>query len=100
MLVRIRVIERGLPYNSRKNTHISGWSMGRQETKTEFLAKYRYPRNQFRRGLLRSGIALASKLLIDYKVYGTENLPKKGPLLIVGNHFHFLDTIGPIHSTK
>ena len=74
--------------------------MGRQETKTEFLAKYRYPRNQFRLGLLRGGIALASKLLIDYKVYGTENLPKKGPLLIVGNHFHFLDTIGPIHSTK
>lgn len=74
--------------------------MGRQETKTEYLVKYRYPRNQFRRGLLRGGIALLAKILVDYEVFGTENLPRKGPLLIVGNHFHFLDTIGPIHTTK
>ena len=74
--------------------------MGRQETKSEYLVKYRYPRHQFRRGLLRGGIALAVKLLVDYQIFGTENLPKKGPLLIVGNHFHFLDTIGPIQSTK
>ena len=74
--------------------------MGRQETKNEYLAKYRYPRNQFRRGFLRGGIAVAVKLILDYKVYGTENLPEKGPLLIVGNHFHFLDTSGPIHTTK
>ena len=74
--------------------------MGRQETKNEYLAKYRYPRNQFRRGFLRGGIAVAVKLILDYKVYGVENLPEKGPLLIVGNHFHFLDTIGPIHTTK
>jgi 1-acyl-sn-glycerol-3-phosphate acyltransferase len=74
--------------------------MGRQETKTEYLDKYRYPRHQFRRGFLRSGIALLVKILVDYQIYGKENLPKKGPLLIVGNHFHFLDTIGPIHSTK
>ena len=74
--------------------------MGRQETKSDYLVKYRYPRNQFRRGLLRGGIAFLARILVDYKIFGTENLPKKGPLLIVGNHFHFLDTIGPIHSTK
>jgi 1-acyl-sn-glycerol-3-phosphate acyltransferase len=74
--------------------------MSRQEAKSEYLAKYRYPRNQFLRGLLRGGIGFLAKILTDYKVYGTENLPKKGPLLIVGNHFHFLDSIGPIHSTK
>ena len=74
--------------------------MGRQQTKNEYLRKYHYPRNQFRRGVLRTGIALAAKLLVDYEVYGTENLPKKGPLLIVGNHFHFLDTIGLIHTTR
>jgi len=49
---------------------------------------------------LRGGIAFLARILVDYKIFGTENLPKKGPLLIVGNHFHFLDTIGPIHSTK
>ena len=74
--------------------------MGRQAIKSDYLVKYRYPRNQFRRSLLRAGIAGAVKLLVDYKIFGTENLPKKGPLLIVGNHFHFLDTIGPIHTTK
>lgn len=74
--------------------------MGRQKAKTEYLFKYRYPRNQFRRGFLRGGIAFLAKILVDYKIFGTENLPKKGPLLVVGNHFHFLDTIGPIYSTK
>ena len=74
--------------------------MGRQATKTEYLVKYRYPRNKFRRGFLRGGINILAKILADYKIYGAENLPEKGPLLIVGNHFHFLDTIGPIHSTR
>ncbi len=74
--------------------------MGRQETKSEYLNKYRYPRHQFRRGVLRGGINLLAKILVDYEVHGTENLPRRGPLLIVGNHFHFLDSIGPIHSTK
>ena len=74
--------------------------MGRHETKKEYLVKYRYPRHQFRRGFLRGGINFLAKIIVDYEVFGTENLPKKGPLLIVGNHFHFLDTIGPIHSTR
>ena len=74
--------------------------MGRKDSKSEYLSKYRYPRNQFRRGFLRGGINLLAKILSDYEIYGKENLPKNGPLLIVGNHFHFLDTIGPIHSTK
>ncbi len=43
---------------------------------------------------------MLAKLLTRYEIYGSENLPEKGPLLIVGNHFHFLDTIGPIYSTK
>ena len=62
--------------------------------------KYPYPRNNHRRGFLRSGIALAAGLVLDYKLEGIENLPKEGPLLIVANHFHFLDTIGPIHATR
>lgn len=74
--------------------------MSRHDTHTQYQAKYRYPRRRFRRGLLRVGIAGAAALLLDYRVRGTENLPKGGPLLVVGNHFHFLDTIGPIHSTK
>lgn len=67
---------------------------------TKWIKKYPYPRRRFIRGLLRSGIAMAAAILTRYEVIGQENLPKKGPLLIVGNHFHFLDTIGPIHATK
>lgn len=56
-----------------------------------------YPRRQFIRGLLKSGIALAFGLLADVKINGRENLPKGGPLIVVGNHFHFLDPLMFIH---
>lgn len=59
-----------------------------------------YPRYQFRRGVLRAGINFLAWLLLNYQVEGKENLPKSGPLLIVQNHFHFLDTVGPIHVTR
>ncbi|HMN11718.1 MAG TPA: lysophospholipid acyltransferase family protein [Bellilinea sp.] len=38
-------------------------------------------------------ILLALSLLCKIKVDGRENLPKTGPLLIVGNHFHFVDPV-------
>lgn len=74
--------------------------MSRSRRKSEFLVKYPYPRNRTRRGILRGSIAFLVSLLINYQVEGKENLPKEGPLLIVGNHFHFLDTIGPIYATE
>lgn len=74
--------------------------MPRSRRKSEFHAKYPYPRNRTRRAILRAGIRAASWLLINYHIEGKENLPKHGPLLIVGNHFSFLDTISPIHVTN
>ncbi|MDD2521623.1 MAG: lysophospholipid acyltransferase family protein [Anaerolineaceae bacterium] len=74
--------------------------MPRSRRKSELLAKYHYPRNRTRRSFLRGGIGALAWLLLDYQIEGKENLPEDGPLLIVGNHFHFLDTIGPIHVTK
>ena len=68
--------------------------------KAEYRQKYPYPRHQLRRGILRAGIAFLVGALLNFTVEGKENLPKDGPLLIVGNHFHFLDTIAPIHVTK
>lgn len=70
------------------------------EVKVDWQKKYPYPRRRFIRGLLKAGVALAAGLLTEYKISGKENLPKQGPFLIVGNHFHFIDTIGPIHATK
>jgi 1-acyl-sn-glycerol-3-phosphate acyltransferase len=56
-----------------------------------------YPRRQFIRRLLKSGIALAFGLLADVRINGRENLPEGGPLIVVGNHFHFLDPLMFIH---
>ena len=74
--------------------------MPKSRRKSEYHAKYPYPRYQFRRGFLRGGIRFLAWLLLNYETEGIENLPKEGPLLIVGNHFHFLDTISPIHVTN
>ena len=65
-----------------------------------YIQKYPWPRRRFIRGLLTTSVEVAANLLTSWEVSGRENLPEKGPLLIVGNHFHFLDTIAPIYSTR
>lgn len=52
-----------------------------------------YPRRKAIRAVLRTLIRGAFKVLADFKVIGTENLPKEGPLLVIGNHFSFLDPV-------
>jgi 1-acyl-sn-glycerol-3-phosphate acyltransferase len=56
-------------------------------------ADLRYPRRQAIRVVLRTGIAAAMAALADVQIIGKEFLPKNGPLLIVGNHFSFLDPV-------
>jgi 1-acyl-sn-glycerol-3-phosphate acyltransferase len=65
-----------------------------------YIQKYPWPRRRFIRGLLTTTIDIVATLLTNWEVSGVENLPSKGPLLIVGNHFHFLDTVAPIYSTR
>jgi 1-acyl-sn-glycerol-3-phosphate acyltransferase len=57
---------------------------------------FKYPRRQFTRALLRAGIAFAFSILMDLKIEGSENLPKTGPYIVIGNHFHFLDPLALI----
>ncbi len=54
-------------------------------------------RRRLLRGLLRKGIAAIFAVLTDFEVSGRENLPASGPLIVVGNHFHFLDPLAVIH---
>ena len=73
--------------------------MSRKDLTDAYIKKYPYPRRLLIRHFLRGLLSVASVALTEYHVEGKENLPKDGPLLIVSNHFHFLDSIGPIRST-
>ncbi len=57
-----------------------------------------YPRRRAIRSILKAGIAAAMAILADVRILGREHLPKEGPLLIVGNHFSFLDPVILIRS--
>ena len=52
-----------------------------------------YPRRRVIRAILRAGIAAALGTISDIDIQGKENIPSEGPLLIVGNHFSFLDPV-------
>lgn len=65
----------------------------------KFIRKYPWPRRRFIRGLFMLGIDMVANVLTRWEVSGRENLPEKGPLLIIGNHANFMDTVAPIHST-
>jgi 1-acyl-sn-glycerol-3-phosphate acyltransferase len=58
----------------------------------------RYPRRRLIRRLLKTGIALAFRVTANILVEGQENIPASGPLLVVANHFHFLDPLVVIHT--
>jgi len=51
------------------------------------------PRHRPVRAILRFFIRTALCVLADVTIEGRENLPAKGPALIVANHFHFADPV-------
>jgi len=55
------------------------------------------PRRPLMRAVLRKLIAVGFRSLCDFEVNGRENLPASGPLLVIGNHFNFLDPVALIH---
>lgn len=60
---------------------------------------FRYPRRQVIRRVLRWLARAAFALLTDIEIIGQENLPPGGPLLVVGNHFSFIDPVAMIRAT-
>lgn len=61
--------------------------------------RYPYPRNQFVRSMLKGGIGFFTRLLTRFEVIGRGYVPESGPLIVVANHFHFLDAVILILST-
>jgi 1-acyl-sn-glycerol-3-phosphate acyltransferase len=59
---------------------------------------YPYPRRRPIRFLLRQGIRLGFAVLSDFRIIGQENLPESGPLIVVANHFHFVDPAAMIRA--
>lgn len=55
--------------------------------------RFPYPRRRPVRYILRRLARLSFELLTDFEVVGRENLPRTGPLIIVGNHFHYGDPV-------
>ena len=58
--------------------------------------RFPYPRRRVLRGLLRRVTQVLFAGLMDLQIVGQENLPKNGPLLVVANHFSFIDPVAMV----
>jgi 1-acyl-sn-glycerol-3-phosphate acyltransferase len=63
-------------------------------------AKLRYPRRRLVRFMLRGLAGLAFRLVSCIEIEGRENLPPRGPVILVANHFHFADPVALLWLTR
>lgn len=54
-------------------------------------SKVTYPRRRVIRKMMQRASRVALSALAELRVEGCENLPSSGPLIVVANHFSFLD---------
>ena len=59
----------------------------------------RYPRRKIIRYILKNGISMLFNVTAKIEIEGKENITNEGPLLVVANHFNFLDPLALIYST-
>ena len=57
-----------------------------------------YPRRIISRRFLKFLAKAALATLSDFRIEGQENLPESGPLLVIGNHFSFIDPVAVLSS--
>ncbi len=61
--------------------------------------RFPYPRRRLIRAMLRRLTHVAFAVLTDLQIIGQENLPERGPLLVVANHFSFIDPVAMVRAT-
>jgi 1-acyl-sn-glycerol-3-phosphate acyltransferase len=60
--------------------------------------RFQYPRRRVLRSVLQRVTAGTFAALSDFRILGRENLPSGGPLLVVANHFSFIDPAAMVRS--
>jgi 1-acyl-sn-glycerol-3-phosphate acyltransferase len=58
--------------------------------------KFPYPRRRLVRAVLQRLSHVAFAALTDLQIIGQENFPEGGPLLVVANHFSFIDPVATV----
>jgi 1-acyl-sn-glycerol-3-phosphate acyltransferase len=61
--------------------------------------EFQYPRRRLIRSVLQRLSHAAFAVLTDLRITGQENFPKEGPLLVVANHFSFIDPVAMVRAT-
>jgi 1-acyl-sn-glycerol-3-phosphate acyltransferase len=61
--------------------------------------RFPYPRRRLIRAMLRRLTHVAFAVLTDLQIIGQENLPERGPLLVVANHFSYIDPVAMVRAT-
>jgi 1-acyl-sn-glycerol-3-phosphate acyltransferase len=61
--------------------------------------EFHWPRRHLVRAVLKRLSHVAFSLLSDLEIIGQENLPSGGPLLMVANHFSFIDPVAMVRAS-
>jgi 1-acyl-sn-glycerol-3-phosphate acyltransferase len=59
-----------------------------------------YPRRRVLRAVLRRVAQVLLATLSDFHLVGRENIPRQGPLLVVANHFSYIDPVAMVRTAR
>jgi 1-acyl-sn-glycerol-3-phosphate acyltransferase len=78
---------------ARAAVEVTGWRRNDGHTARRAVGDLRfpYPRRRLIRTVMHHISRAAFGTLARLEVHGLENMPRQGPLIVVGNHFSFLD---------